>query len=66
MADDDYPIAELPIIFGTHPEYRGNSTEFEWDVASSMQGKPSMSFTYLFSGPLLIRIHSSVLAVIRK
>ncbi|KAJ1323669.1 cholinesterase [Microdochium nivale] len=30
--------AELPILFGTHYEYRGNSTEFEWNVADLMQG----------------------------
>ncbi|KXJ87906.1 Alpha/Beta hydrolase protein [Microdochium bolleyi] len=30
--------AELPILFGTHYEYRGNSTEFEWEVAGLMQG----------------------------
>ncbi|KAH8900642.1 alpha/beta-hydrolase [Thozetella sp. PMI_491] len=24
--------AELPLIFGTHYEYRGNSTEFEWET----------------------------------
>ncbi|KAL3299246.1 triacylglycerol lipase V precursor [Colletotrichum asianum] len=29
--------AELPIIFGTHFLYRGNSTEFEWQVAGAMQ-----------------------------
>lgn len=30
--------AELPILFGTHYEYRGNSTDFEWEVAGLMQG----------------------------
>ncbi|KAH7035827.1 Alpha/Beta hydrolase protein [Microdochium trichocladiopsis] len=30
--------AELPLLFGTHYEFRGNSTEFEWDVAGLMQG----------------------------
>ncbi|KAI6771474.1 hypothetical protein HG531_009099 [Fusarium graminearum] len=29
--------AELPLIFGTHYEYRGNSTEYEWQVADGMQ-----------------------------
>ena len=29
--------AELPLLFGTHYEYRGNSTAFEWDVSASMQ-----------------------------
>ncbi|TDZ34521.1 Para-nitrobenzyl esterase [Colletotrichum spinosum] len=29
--------AELPIIFGTHFQYRSNSTEFEWKVAYFMQ-----------------------------
>lgn len=27
------------MIFGTHYEYRGNSTPFEWEVAHTMQGK---------------------------
>ncbi|KAI1847473.1 hypothetical protein JX265_012313 [Neoarthrinium moseri] len=30
---------ELPLIFGTHFEYRGNSTQFEYDVSHAMQGK---------------------------
>ncbi|KAL1890341.1 hypothetical protein Sste5346_008343 [Sporothrix stenoceras] len=29
--------AELPLIFGTHWEYRGNSTEFEWQVSATLQ-----------------------------
>ncbi|KAK0390502.1 hypothetical protein NLU13_0006 [Sarocladium strictum] len=29
--------AELPLLFGTHYEYRGNSTAFEWEVADLMQ-----------------------------
>ena len=33
------PTAELPLLFGTHYEYRGNSTEYEWQVALGMQGK---------------------------
>jgi len=31
--------AELPLLFGTHYEYRGNSTEYEWQDAQGMQGK---------------------------
>ena len=27
------------MLFGTHYEYRGNSTEYEWQVAQGMQGK---------------------------
>ena len=30
---------ELPLIFGTHAQYRGNSTEFEWEVSEVMQGE---------------------------
>ncbi|KAK8088319.1 hypothetical protein PG997_003280 [Apiospora hydei] len=30
--------AELPLLFGTHYEYRSNSTDFEWDVSYGMQG----------------------------
>lgn len=32
-------LAELPMVFGTHWEYRGNSTEYEWSVATAMQGR---------------------------
>jgi carboxylesterase type B len=32
-----YHSSELPMIFGTHYEYRGNSTPFEWDVSYAMQ-----------------------------
>lgn len=34
--------AELPLVFGTHFQYRGNSTEFEWQVAETMQSKSTM------------------------
>ncbi|KAI0127035.1 Alpha/Beta hydrolase protein [Xylariales sp. AK1849] len=29
--------AELPLLFGTHYEYRGNSTEFEWETSYGME-----------------------------
>ncbi|ETS80204.1 hypothetical protein PFICI_07733 [Pestalotiopsis fici W106-1] len=29
---------ELPLIFGTHFQYNGNSTEFEWQVSYAMEG----------------------------
>ncbi|KAE9988296.1 hypothetical protein EG328_011669 [Venturia inaequalis] len=29
--------SELPLLFGTHWEYRGNSTPFEWEVSAGMQ-----------------------------
>lgn len=29
--------AELPLLFGTHFEYRGNSTEFEWETSYGME-----------------------------
>ncbi|KAK7918218.1 hypothetical protein PG985_010092 [Apiospora marii] len=32
-----YHESELPLIMGTHPLYRGNSTEFEYQVADLMQ-----------------------------
>lgn len=32
------------MVFGTHWEYRGNSTQYQWDVANVMQGwSPSLS-----------------------
>ncbi|GAQ39481.1 hypothetical protein AtubIFM55763_000063 [Aspergillus tubingensis] len=32
-----YHSAELPILFGTHYEYGGPSTQYEWDVSYAMQ-----------------------------
>ncbi|KAK9413511.1 putative Carboxylic ester hydrolase [Seiridium unicorne] len=32
-----YHSAELPMVFGTHPNYRGNSTEFEYATSHAMQ-----------------------------
>ncbi|KAK8057627.1 hypothetical protein PG996_011564 [Apiospora saccharicola] len=32
-----YHESELPLIMGTHPLYRGNSTEFEYQVTNLMQ-----------------------------
>jgi carboxylesterase type B len=29
--------AELPLLFGTHPNFRGNSTAFEYVVSEAMQ-----------------------------
>ncbi|KAG6368558.1 hypothetical protein INS49_002771 [Diaporthe citri] len=29
--------SELPLLFGTHFEYRGNSTEFEWETSYGME-----------------------------
>ncbi|KAG8159892.1 hypothetical protein KVR01_010529 [Diaporthe batatas] len=29
--------SELPLLFGTHYEYRGNSTEFEWETSYGME-----------------------------
>jgi len=29
--------AELPIVFGTHHLFRGNSTELEWQTSFAMQ-----------------------------
>lgn len=31
--------AELPMLFGTHYEYRGESTAFEYNVSHAMEGK---------------------------
>ncbi|KAE8368464.1 chlorogenic acid esterase precursor [Aspergillus caelatus] len=32
-----YHSSELPLLFGTHNEYRGRSTKFEWDVSYAME-----------------------------
>ncbi|KAK2598351.1 hypothetical protein N8I77_011771 [Diaporthe amygdali] len=29
--------SELPLLFGTHYEYRGNSTEFEWETSYGLE-----------------------------
>jgi hypothetical protein len=31
--------AELPVIFGTHDLFRGNSTELEWQTSYAMEGE---------------------------
>lgn len=31
--------ADIPLVFGTHWEFRGNSTELEWETSFSMEGK---------------------------
>jgi len=30
-------LAEIPLVFGTHFEYRGNSTELEWQTSYAME-----------------------------
>lgn len=32
-----YHSAELPLVFGTHYQYGGPSTQFEWDVSYAME-----------------------------
>jgi hypothetical protein len=32
-----YHSSELPLLFGTHSDYRGESTKFEWDVSYAME-----------------------------
>lgn len=32
-----YHSSELPMVFGTHYEYRDASTQFQWDVSYAMQ-----------------------------
>jgi len=32
-------VAEIPLVFGTHYQFRGNSTELEWQTSYSMEGK---------------------------
>jgi hypothetical protein len=36
---DDVLKADIPLVFGTHWQYRGNSTELEWMTSFSMQGE---------------------------
>lgn len=31
--------AELPLLSGQHSQYRGNSSELEWETSIAMQGK---------------------------
>lgn len=31
--------ADIPLVFGTHDQFRGNSTELEWQTSYAMQGK---------------------------
>jgi hypothetical protein len=32
-------VAELPLIFGTHYEFRGNSRQFEWELSEVFEGR---------------------------
>jgi carboxylesterase type B len=32
-----YHSSELPLLFGTHDEYRSRSTKFEWEVSYAME-----------------------------
>lgn len=32
-----YHESELPLLFGTHADFRGNSTPFEYEVSHTMQ-----------------------------
>jgi hypothetical protein len=36
--------ADIPLVFGTHWQYRGNSTELEWMTSFSMQGTCRFAF----------------------
>ncbi|CRG91262.1 hypothetical protein PISL3812_08310 [Talaromyces islandicus] len=51
-----YHSSELPLLFGTHYEFRGNSTPFEWQIstifedlwlsfASDSSKAPSVTYT---------------------
>jgi hypothetical protein len=31
-------LADLPVVFGTHDQFRGNSTELEWQTSFTMEG----------------------------
>lgn len=32
-----YHSSDLPMLFGTHPDFRGNSTQGEYEVSEAMQ-----------------------------
>lgn len=34
----DTKTADIPMVFGTHHLFRGNSTEFQWQTSFAMQG----------------------------
>lgn len=38
--------AELPLLFGTHYEFRGNSTEYEYEVSQFMEGEDFTASKY--------------------
>jgi hypothetical protein len=42
----DKVLAELPLIFGTHNEFRTSSTAFEFNVSHTMEGKIHISSPY--------------------
>jgi len=40
-----YHSSELPLLFGTHDEFRGPSTPFEYQVSYTMEGSSYSSST---------------------
>lgn len=40
-------LADIPLVFGTHWEFRGNSTELEWQTSFSMEGDSGFPSTII-------------------
>jgi hypothetical protein len=41
--------ADIPLVFGTHYEFRGNSTELEWETSYSMEGRMKRYHAFRFT-----------------
>jgi len=35
--------ADIPLVYGTHYQFRGNSTDLEWKTSFAMEGKSTIS-----------------------
>lgn len=46
-----YHSSDLPMLFGTHPDFRGNSTEEEYEVSNAMQDYYLSFVKDPFNGP---------------
>jgi hypothetical protein len=51
--------ADIPLVFGTHWEFRGNSTELEWETSYSMEGASAIDRSNQASFFQLMQPHPS-------
>jgi hypothetical protein len=57
--------AELPLLFGTHDLFRGNSTELEYETSHAMQCQFSLA-PFFHASSILRSVSSSILGLLRN